>query len=109
MYEVFFTSELVPGSKIALFSPNLRYQVLTQRRNADRITVYMQTLYIEISYQIVYEGKTFGSYFYVLRICKKRITWSNKIVITSSVERNSKIIAEKIDGANKFPDSHSIN
>ena len=31
MYEVFFTSELVSGSKIALFSPNLRYQALTQR------------------------------------------------------------------------------
>ena len=30
-YEVFFTSELVSGSKIALISPNLRYQALTQR------------------------------------------------------------------------------
>ena len=30
-YEVFFTSGLVPGSKIALFSPNLRYQAQNER------------------------------------------------------------------------------
>ena len=30
-YEVFFASELVPGSKVALFFTNLRYQALTQR------------------------------------------------------------------------------
>ena len=30
-------------------------------------------------------------------------------MITSSVERDSKIITEKIDGANKFPDSYSIS
>ena len=35
-YEVFSPSELASGSKIALFSPNLRYQTLTQRWNADR-------------------------------------------------------------------------
>ena len=69
----------------------------------------MQIVYIEISQQIVYSGKKFGSYFYILRICEKRITWSNKIVITSSVARDSKIITEKIDGANKFPDSYSIS
>ena len=36
IYEMFFTSELVPGSKIALFFPNFRYQALTQRWSAVR-------------------------------------------------------------------------
>ena len=30
-YEVFFTSEVVPGSKISLCLRNLRYRALTQR------------------------------------------------------------------------------
>ena len=44
MFEVFFTSELVSGSKIALFSTNLRYQALTQRWNAARTCRVINTI-----------------------------------------------------------------